>query len=135
MAGSLGQVIVTEDDLSRRPQQRARPALSSLRRAITREVQYGFQVLTDVAGRIGLLLNPDLSTIPQTRTVVAALVGLGIFFIVGGFAIKQPTKTWEIVAFVVAATIEATIAGLALADYQQRGWQTHPSNSSELMAT
>ena len=43
--------------------------------------------------RLGGMVDPEANCIPRTRTVVAALISLAVFFVVGGLAIRNALRS------------------------------------------
>ena len=81
----------------------------------------GYNSVVVILHRLGTQLDPNVNGTPRTRTVVAALLGLVVYFIIGGFAIKYPNDVWRPVALAVAATVESMIVGSAAADFFSSG--------------
>lgn len=73
---------------------------------------------------IGVLVDPEANCIPRTRTVVAALISLAVFFVAGGLAIKNPSEAWLPIAYFVAIILDLLIVAFALTDLKLRGKQT-----------
>ena len=73
---------------------------------------------------LGVMVDPEANCIPRTRTVVAALISLAVFFVVGGLAIKNPSEVWLPIAYFVATILDLLIAAFALTDLKLRRKQT-----------
>ena len=71
------------------------------------------------SSRLGHFLDPETNGFPQTRTVVAALAGLIVFFIVGGFTIALASRVMLVVVTTVAVMIEVMVMALTAADLRQ----------------
>lgn len=74
----------------------------------------------DYMRRLGVIIDPEADCIPRTRTVVAALISLAVFFVVGGLAIKFPSRAWLPIAYFVATILNLLIAAFVLGDLQVR---------------
>ena len=73
---------------------------------------------------LGVMVDPEANCIPRTRTVVAALISLAVFFVVGGLAIKNPSEAWLPIAYFVATILDLLIAAFALTDLRLQRKQT-----------
>ena len=78
----------------------------------------------DYMRRLGVIIDPEADCIPRTRTVVAALISLAVFFVVGGLAIKFPSEAWLPIAYFAATILDLLIAAFALTDLSVRRRQT-----------
>ena len=74
--------------------------------------------------RLGVIVDPEADCIPRTRTVVAALISLAAFFVVGGLAIQFSSKAWLPLAYFVATMLDLLIAAFALTDLKGQPRQT-----------
>ena len=73
---------------------------------------------------LGVMVDPEANCIPRTRTVVAALISLAVFFVFGGLAIGYPSEAWLPIAYFVATTLDLLIAAFVLTDLKLRRKQT-----------
>lgn len=74
----------------------------------------------DSIRRLGDVIDPEVNCIPRTRTVVAALISLTIFFFSGGLFIRYPSRVWLPIAYFVAALLDLVIAAFAWSDLNLR---------------
>lgn len=86
------------------------------------------RVLGHTCTRVGVFLDPQIHGLPQTRTVVAALAGLAVFFIVGGVAVEFSNKIMLIIVIAIAIVVDSMIAAFSLADYYSRSVCDPPSH-------
>ena len=91
----------------------------------------GLEVCTDIWSRarqymkgLGVMVDPEEDCIPRTRTVVAALISLAVFFVVDSLAIIHPSEAWLPIAYFVATIVDLLIAAFALTDLRLRRKQT-----------